>query len=92
LTPNTAGGGHLGGPEPRLASGLPASLDLDHLRRHALEPWNTEIGILNCDYAVESFHNPDAAAALASAVNEWQMAAWLAQEPRLRASLVVPSQ
>jgi predicted TIM-barrel fold metal-dependent hydrolase len=79
-------------PVYRLATGAPAELDLDHLRRHALEPWYTEIGILNCAYGVESLHNPDAAAALASAVNDWLMADWLAAEPRLRASLVVPSQ
>src|SRR5260221_10110136 len=61
-------------PEYRLASGAPAALDLSHLRQHALDPWQTEIGILNCSYAVESLHNPDAAAALSSAVNEWQRA------------------
>ena len=32
------------------------------------------------------------AAALASAVNDWQIAEWLEPEPRLRASIVVPSQ
>jgi uncharacterized protein len=36
--------------------------------------------------------NPDAAAALARAVNDWQIAEWLQPEPRLRAALVVPSQ
>jgi predicted TIM-barrel fold metal-dependent hydrolase len=76
-------------PDWRPAPGIVAGLD--DLRRHALEPWNTEIGILNCTYAVDSLHNPDAAAALAAAVNDWQAAEWLAPEPRLRASLVVPS-
>ena len=36
--------------------------------------------------------NPDAAAALARAVNDWQVAEWLDREPRLRAAIVVPSQ
>ncbi|HEU5099925.1 MAG TPA: amidohydrolase family protein [Roseiflexaceae bacterium] len=49
-------------------------------------------GILNCAYAVDSLHNPDAAAALASALNDWLLAEWLTGEPRLRAALVVPSQ
>ncbi len=79
-------------PELRSADDRPPALDLEHLRRHALDPWHTKIGILNCAYGVESLHNPDAAAALASAVNDWQAAEWLAPEPRLRASLVVPSQ
>ena len=57
-----------------------------------LGPEQVAYGILNCAYAVDSLHNPDAAAALASAVNDWLAAEWLAHEPRLRASLVVPSQ
>ena len=40
---------------------------------------------------VESIRNPDAAAALASAVNDWQIAEWLERDPRLRAAIVVPS-
>lgn len=44
------------------------------------------------DLALLHVHNPDAAAALASAVNDWLSAEWLAHELRLRAALVVPSQ
>jgi predicted TIM-barrel fold metal-dependent hydrolase len=65
---------------------------LDLMRERVLDPWNVELGVLNCTYAVESLHNPDVAAALASAVNDWQIAEWLDKEPRLRASIVVPSQ
>ena len=61
------------------------------VREQVLDPWDTEIGILNCAYAVDSLHNPDTAAAMASAVNDWLIAEWLVQEPRLRASLVVPT-
>lgn len=71
--------------------GGPPGSSLALLREQALDAWNVEIGILNCTYAVESLHNPDAAAAMASAVNDWQIAAWLEKEPRLRASLLVPS-
>jgi predicted TIM-barrel fold metal-dependent hydrolase len=73
-------------------NGRPPGSDLGLLREQALDAWGTEVGILNCSYAVESVHNPDAAAALASAVNDWLTAEWLAPEPRLRASIVVPSQ
>jgi predicted TIM-barrel fold metal-dependent hydrolase len=65
---------------------------LGALRTQVLDPQHVVYGILNCAYAVDSLHNPDAAAALASAVNDWLAAEWLAGEPRLRASLVVPSQ
>jgi predicted TIM-barrel fold metal-dependent hydrolase len=71
-------------------SGPPGS-SLALLQEQALDAWNVEIGILNCTYAVESLHNPDAAVAMASAVNDWQLVEWLEKEPRLRASLVVPS-
>jgi uncharacterized protein len=64
---------------------------LSALRMEVLDSQQVAYGILNCAYAVDSLHNPDAAAALASAVNDWMAAEWLAQEPRLRASLVVPS-
>jgi predicted TIM-barrel fold metal-dependent hydrolase len=76
-------------PEARLGS---VAEQLDAIRAHALVPEQTAFGILNCAYAVDSLHNPDAAAAMASAVNDWLAAEWLAAEPRLRAALVVPSQ
>ncbi|HEX5501599.1 MAG TPA: amidohydrolase family protein [Thermomicrobiales bacterium] len=72
--------------------GGPAGSDLGLLRAQALDGGGAALGILNCLYAVDSVHNPDAAVALASAVNDWQVAEWLAPEPRLRASLVVPAQ
>ncbi|MGQ0604097.1 MAG: amidohydrolase family protein [Anaerolineales bacterium] len=62
---------------------------LQNLRMYALEATGAAVGILNCSYAVESVHNPDAAAALSTATNEWLSEHWLAAEPRLRASLVV---
>jgi predicted TIM-barrel fold metal-dependent hydrolase len=53
---------------------------------------DVEYAVLNCLYAIDSLHNPDAAVALASAVNDWQIVEWLDKEPRLRGSIVVPSQ
>jgi predicted TIM-barrel fold metal-dependent hydrolase len=78
-------------PDFRPPQGPPGS-DLALLRQQTLDAWGAEIGILNCAYAVESIHNPDAAVAMARAVNDWQIAEWLEKEPRLRASIVVPSQ
>ncbi len=62
------------------------------LRSQLLDPLGVEHAILSCDYAIESVRNPDAAAALATAVNDWQIERWLDPEPRLRAAVVVPSQ
>lgn len=66
--------------------------DRDEVREHLLNTERLEFGILTCAYAVESLRNPFVAAALASAVNDWQAQAWLAREPRLRGSIVVPIQ
>ena len=62
------------------------------LRAHVLDPLGVQLAILSCDYGVESVRNPDAAAALATAVNDWQRAEWLEPEPRLRAAIVVAAQ
>ena len=74
------------------SSGGPPGSDLALLREQALDAWEVEYGILTCAYRVQSVHNEDLAASLASAVNDWQIEHWLEPEPRLRASLVVPSQ
>jgi hypothetical protein len=78
-------------PDSKPPEGPPGS-DLELLRQQALDAWNSQIGILNCAYRVASVHNQDLAASLATAVNQWQVEQWLEKEPRLRASIVVPSQ
>jgi predicted TIM-barrel fold metal-dependent hydrolase len=71
---------------------IPAA-KVEYLQRDVLNARpELQYAILNCDCAVETLHNPDAAAAIASALNEWMAAEWLARDPRLRASIVVPSQ
>ena len=72
-------------------NGAAPGTNLDSLRAHVLDPLEVEAAILSCDYAVDSVRNPDAAAALATAVNDWQLAEWLEPEPRLSAAIVVPS-
>lgn len=78
------------GSEPS-SGDLPGS-DLGLLRQQVLDPWNVQYAILNCLYGVQLIHNEDWALAMARAVNDWQIAEWLDKEPRLRASLVIPSQ
>lgn len=79
-------------PDLRREDGSPAGSTLQRLQADVIDPLALEYAILNCSYGIESIHNPDAAAALASAVNDWHLAEWLEAEPRLRASIVVPSQ
>jgi predicted TIM-barrel fold metal-dependent hydrolase len=84
-------GAGIGGNANGGTGGEPAT-DLDQVRVAVFEAGNAELAILTCAYAVESVRNPFAAAALASAVNDWQTERWLEREPRLRGSIVVPSQ
>jgi predicted TIM-barrel fold metal-dependent hydrolase len=73
-------------------SGQPPGSDLNLLRSQVLDPWNVQYAVLNCLYGIQLIHNEDLAVAMARAVNDWQVAEWLDKEPRLRASIVVPSQ
>jgi hypothetical protein len=72
--------------------GQPAGRTVQALGEQVLDRLGVELAILGCDYGVESVRNPDAAAALAAAVNDWQVEHWLDRESRLRAAIVVPSQ
>ena len=71
-------------------SGGPPGSDLGLLRGQLLDSWGVECAILNCLYGIQLVHNEYWAAAMARAVNDWQIAEWLDKEPRLRASIVVP--
>src|ERR1700687_695042 len=71
--------------------GKPPGSSLELIQKDVLDAWDVEVGILNCAYALNSLHNPDTAAAMASAVNDWLIAEWLEKEPRLRASVVLPT-
>jgi len=71
------------------ASGPPGS-DLALMQRQLLDPLGIAVGVLNCLTRVGVQLNHEWGAALAQAVNEWQVAEWLDKEPRLRASIVIP--
>lgn len=68
----------------------PRGSDLPTLQQEALN--GVDLAILNCLYAIDTLHNPDAAIALSRAINDWLVHEWLDRDPRLRASIVVPSQ
>jgi uncharacterized protein len=77
--------------ELETVDGQPPGATLASVRAQLLDRIGVETAILSCDYGVESIRNPDAAAAIAAAVNDWLIAEWLDPEPRLRAAIVVPS-
>jgi predicted TIM-barrel fold metal-dependent hydrolase len=76
---------------PKTGSGK-AGADLTQVREQALDAFGSTIAICNCVYGVHLLFNRDMAAAFATAVNDWIAHEWLAKEPRLRASIVVPLQ
>jgi hypothetical protein len=63
--------------------------DLDFLRANALDRFGISLAICNVLHGVTTLNNPDMAAALTSAVNDWLRAEWLDAEPRLRGSILV---
>src|SRR5437870_7470905 len=70
-------------------NGGPPGGDLPFLREQLLDTWGIEYGILNCLYGAGGQPNTRWGCAAATAVNDWQVDAWLDPEPRLRASIVV---
>jgi predicted TIM-barrel fold metal-dependent hydrolase len=70
-------------------SGGPPGSDLAFLREQLLDAWPIACGILNTLTTIRN-QLREYDAALAQAINDWQIAEWLDPEPRLRAALVVP--
>src|SRR5262249_19015387 len=63
--------------------------DLDFLRKQLLDEYDIDYAVLNCLYRAPEERNEAYGAALASAVNDWQVDHWLEPEKRLRASVLV---
>lgn len=71
-------------------SGPPdAGRTLADVQANVLDGGTTEIAILNCYFGLEQPRHPDFVAALARAVNDWQIEEWLTKDPRVRASIAV---
>ncbi|MFL5285699.1 MAG: amidohydrolase family protein, partial [Rhodopila sp.] len=69
--------------------GLPGS-DVSFLREQLLDRYNIAYGVLEPLLGANTSRNLDEAAALCSAMNDWQAHDFVDQEPRLRASILVP--
>jgi predicted TIM-barrel fold metal-dependent hydrolase len=93
------GGMHFnGGDRGRMADsfppgGGPAGSDLQFMREHHLDPYNVEYAILTgSGMGMQGTSNYDYAAAYCTAVNEYTIEHWLANDSRLRGSVVIPKQ
>ena len=73
------------------SGGLPAS-NLSFMRKQLLDEWGIGCAILGPlkSVAQSGLHNPEFAAAVSSAVNDWTASEWLAKEERLAGSIVTP--
>lgn len=71
-------------------AGGPPGSDLGFLREQLLDGLNVETGIMiPTSVGVSNERNLDFGAALASAMNDWQVAFWCDPEPRLRGSVLI---
>ena len=72
-------------------NGGPPASDLDFLREQHLDAHNIERGILH-PLRIGGYdqRNLDFGAALSTAINLWQLDAWVDPEPRLKGSIYVP--
>jgi predicted TIM-barrel fold metal-dependent hydrolase len=75
----------------RPASGKPGT-DIAQFRAQALDAFGTRFAICNTLYGGQVAVSESMGAAICSAINDWIAAEWLAADPRLRASIVVPAQ
>jgi uncharacterized protein len=77
-------------PDWRQPDGAPGG-DIDMIRRQALDPFGSRFAICNVLHGAMALFNEDMAAAFCSAVNDWVAKELLDREPRLRASILVPT-
>ena len=80
-----------GRPDWRQGAGTPGA-DLAALQRDALDAFGSKFAICNPIYAAPLLHSEDMSVVLCSALNDWIKHEWLDREPRLRASIVIPTQ
>ena len=72
--------------------GAPGS-DLDFMREQHLEANNVARGVLQVLWPVgNKQRNPGFAAAMCTAINDWQIDQWTSREARLRGSIVTPQE
>jgi len=66
--------------------------DYELLKREALDAFGTRYAICNVLHAAQMLHSEDMSAAFCTAVNDWLAKEWLDRDPRLRASILVPTE
>src|ERR1700675_243378 len=72
--------------------GGPQGSSLSFMQQQLLDPNNVALGVLCPLQTGQGLRNQDLSAALASAVNDWQIDKWTAKDSRLKGSIVVANE
>jgi len=72
--------------------GGPQGSSLSFMQKQLLDPNNVALGVLNPLQTGQGLRNQDLAAALATAINDWQIEKWTARDSRLKGSIVVANE
>src|SRR3981081_153087 len=72
--------------------GGPQGSSLSFMQQQHLDPNNVALGVLNPLNTGQGLRNHDLSAALATAINDWQIAEWTGQDSRLKGSVVVANE
>jgi len=73
-------------------NGGPPGSDVDFIRAQLLDAYNIVYGVLEPLLGGNTSRNLDEAAALSTAMNDWQALEFVDPEPRLRASILIPAE
>src|SRR6201747_3304588 len=72
--------------------GGPQGSSLSFMQKQLLDPHNVALGVLNPLNTGQGLRNHDLSAALATAINDWQIAEWTGKDSRLKGSVVVANE
>src|SRR6202171_2436154 len=72
--------------------GGPQGSSLSFMQKQDLDPNNVALGVLCPLNTGQGIRNQDLSAALATAVNDWQIAEWTGKDSRLKGSIVVANE
>jgi predicted TIM-barrel fold metal-dependent hydrolase len=72
--------------------GGPQGSSLSFMQQQHLDPNNVVLGVLNPLNSGQGIRNHDLAAAICSAINDWQIEKWTSQDGRLKGSIVVANE
>ena len=72
--------------------GGPQGSSLSFMQQQHLDPNNVALGVLNPLNTGQGIRNHELSAALASAINDWQIEKWTSKDSRLKGSIVVANE